>query len=180
MSIRERFGRLLRGAHAQDFERRRNSEEDEVRAENGDEEDDEDADDAEEHAQDLETGGHGMDQEDTAEVGRRLRTPVAGPESEGDRGAVVRSKWRDIAHSVIDYRRSRQGVEALRAGDAMRRGSEAVVEEEEDEGEDTSPDAEREEEEEYDELDDRRDILGAKVLTDHATTMRKGSDEDEE
>lgn len=182
LSIRERFGRILRGAHAQDFERRRKSEEDEIRAANGDEEDDEDADDAEEHAQDLETGGHGMDQEDTAEVGRRLRTPVARPESRGngDRGEAVRSRWRDIASGVVDFRRSRQSVEALTAGDAMRRGSDAVVEVDEDEDEGNGHGDERDGEEEYDEIEDRRDILGAKVLTEHATgVMRNRSDEDE-
>jgi len=184
LSIRERFGRILRGAHAQDFERRRKSEEDEIRAENGGEEDDEDADDAEEHAQDLETGGHGMDQEDTAEVGRRLRTPVARPDSRGvgDGGEAVRSRWRDIASGVVDFRRSRRGVEALRAGggdgDANgRRGSDAVIEVDED---DRNED-EREGEEEYDEIEDRRDVLGAKVLTEHATgVMRNRSDDDDE
>lgn len=183
MSIRERFGRIIRGAHAQDFERRRKSEDDEDGTQHGDDDDDEDADDAAEHAQDLETGGHGMDREDTIEVGRRLRTPVAGAQSDGDRGDAVRSRWQDIAHGVLDYRRSRQGVEAMHAGDATRRGSDTViVEEGDDDAEDGSPHNEEDSlEEDYDNIDDRRDIVSAKILTEHGTgNKRRSSDEDNE
>jgi hypothetical protein len=154
-SMRERIGTLLRGAHAQDFERRRKDDEDEGSgitgiSRTGDDDDDDD-DDAEEHAQDLETGGDGMDVEDTQEVGRRLSSPRT-PHTPGQR-------WRELAAGVREAGQNQGGFSAV-VEDAVATHSPERAREDED----VSPDEGSSNSDEYNTIEDRRDILGAEAL----------------
>lgn len=184
-SIRERFGTILRGAHAQDFERRRKEDDDDdaplARGASGRsaDDDDDDEEDKHEHEMDMETGGHGMDTEDTEEVGRRLGSPVS---NRGGRGTLG-GRWREIAGAVSDARVARVGVAGGGGGGGAsgegysdyrdREGSgqqEQSGERDEDDGADTEEDEDGDGEElspmeSYNSPADRRDMLGAQILT---------------
>lgn len=154
-SMRERIGRLLRGAHAQDFERRRKDDEDEDSAiagtsRTGDDDDDDD-DDAEQHAQDLETGGNGMDNEDTQEVGRRLGSPRT--------PRTPRERWRELAAGVREAGQNQGGFSAVVENVVTQHSPERAREDE-----DVSPDESGSNSDEYNTIEDRRDILGAEAL----------------